>query len=487
MSYLSIGFVFFTLFTFILYNLFPKKIRWYVLLFASILFYSLYDTRYLFFMLFVSLSTYCTARFLGNCKRKKLLLILCIGANVTLWFLLKCLPWLASTFNSIFQVTAPAETPVLFHIVPIGISYYLLQAVGYVIDVYRGQTAPEHHYGKYTLFLSYFPTIVQGPISKYNQLKTSLCAGQRISFDEFRSSLVLIAIGIIKKMVVADRLNIFVNYCFTEYRDLYGIVLYVGALCYTIQLYMDFSGCVDICRGVSRLFGIELMDNFNAPYFSKSIKEFWRRWHISLSTWLKDYVYISLGGSRAGVLRKYLNLTITFLVSGIWHGAGFQFLAWGLAHALYQIIGEITAPIRKFINKLLGIEENSIYHNIYKVVITFHLVLFAWILFRSTDLSAGIEYISHMFSDFQPWALSDGTISDNGISFRQGTVIIFNILFISILDYIKKKKESCVSYDIIKIHFFLRWGIYFLMVFDILFFGVYGSGYDLSGFLYGGF
>lgn len=487
MSYLSINFIFFILFTFILYNLFPKKYRWYVILFASILFYSLYDIRYLLFLLFVALSTYCTARLFEKRERKKTLLILCISANVIVWFLLKCFPWFSYTLNRIFNVVELYEMPVLFHIAPIGISYYLLQAIGYVVDVYREQILPEHHFGKYMLFLSYFPTIVQGPISKYSQLSKPLTDGRRISFDEFRSALVLILLGVIKKMVIADRLNIFATYCFEEYCDLSGIILYVGALCYTIQLYMDFSGCVDICRGVSRLFGIELIDNFNAPYFSKSIKEFWRRWHISLSTWLKDYVYIPLGGSRSGTAKKYINLSITFLVSGIWHGAGFNFLTWGLLHSIYQIFGEISAPIRKFIKKLLGINENSLCDKIYQTVITFNLVLFAWILFRSTSLATGLEYISRMFTDFAPWTLFDGTLSGNGINFRYATVLIFNIIFISLVDFIKKQRKTCVSYAITHTHIFLRWLIYFLMIFDIIFFGVYGSGYDISSFLYGGF
>ena len=299
MNYLSLVFVAFVAVVFGLYNLFPQKHRWKVLLCASLFFYLCYDIKYIIFLMFVAVSTFVTARFGRNKRRNKENLIICILANVSVWFVIKVFPWGINSINAIIErFLGDFRIPIPDFIVPIGISYYVLLAISYLVDVYRQKIVPEKKFTKYLLYLSYFPTIVQGPISKYEQLRETLTAGRRTDYKIFRSSLLLILIGLIKKMVIADQIAILVNYCFDGFSELQGLILYIGAVSYSIQLYMDFSGCVDICRGVSALFGIELIDNFNGPYFSKSIKEFWGRWHISLSTWLKDYVYIPLGGNR---------------------------------------------------------------------------------------------------------------------------------------------------------------------------------------------
>ena len=291
----------------------------------------------------------------------------------------------------------------------------------------------------------------------------------------------------LKKMVIADRVAILANHCFTNYETLEGPILYVGAVCYSIQLYMDFSGCVDICRGVSALFGVELIDNFNAPYFARSIKEFWAKWHISLSSWLKDYVYIPLGGNRKGQARKYVNLLTTFFVSGIWHGAGINFMFWGLLHGLYQTIGDITAEQRKKIRAALQVKEGSVSEKIFQTIITFNLVTFAWIFFRSTRFLSGVEYVSHMLCFSSVEKLFDGSLFIAGFSFVQCVVVLVNIVIISLLDYFRSKQNKDFRNRILDAHIVLRWGIYFILIYDVLLFGVYGQGYDLSGFLYGGF
>lgn len=487
MQYLSFSFLFFVAFIWGIYYFMPQAHRWKILLCASVLFYLAFDIKYIFFLFFVALSTFITARIISKNKSKKVFII-GVLLNILLWFVIKVLPWCGTILNTIIgklfdgsSITLPS------FIVPVGISYYVLMALSYLIDVYKGKIEKEDNFAKYLLYLTYFPTIVQGPISKYDALRSQLCAGTRIHFDQFRQSLLLIMIGLIKKMVIADRVAILANHCFENYADLTGMVLYAGAVCYSIQLYMDFSGCVDICRGVSALFGIDLVDNFNAPYFARSIKEFWAKWHISLSTWLKDYVYIPLGGNRKGKMRKYLNLLLTFFVSGIWHGAGINFIFWGLLQGIYQIIGEVTTDLRAKIRDWLQIAPGSKSEKIYQTIITFNLTTLAWIFFRSGRFLSGVEYVGNMLHFTGLGDLLEGSIFITGFSFAQVIVLVINIAFISILDYLKSKKNIDVKQKILSSHILLRWAIYFLLVYDVILFGVYGAGYDTSGFLYGGF
>ena len=301
-----------------------------------------------------------------------------------------------------------------------------------------------------------------------------------------RDSLLLVLFGLVKKMVIADRLAIFVNTCFGQFADLRGVVLYLAAVGYAIQLYTDFSGCVDICRGVSGLFGVELIPNFNRPYLARSIKDFWGKWHMSLSGWLKDYVYIPLGGNRKGNLCKYLNLLITFLVSGLWHGAGTNFFVWGALHAIYQIIGQCTAGLRSRFRKLICIEENSASEKIYQTLITFHLVTLAWIFFRSTGFMDALQYIGNMFSEAQLWKLVDGSLYTLGLNQNYWGLLIVHIFGLFAIEHFSKDQTSAMA-ALTRQHVIIRWVVYLALIFDVVLFGVYGSGYDLSSFMYGGF
>lgn len=490
MSYNSLPFAVFTAVVLILYYVLPKKLRGGVLLAAGLFFYGYFDIRYFAFLLFTALSTYISARILHRLKKNDLdclVIGVCIGLNTALWFVIKELPWLLTVVSDSFVKNGiTANTPKLSVLVPVGISYFTLQAIGYLVDVSKGKIEPEKRFWKYLLFLSWFPAIVQGPISRYDQLSPQLHNKNRFSFDGMRQGLFLILIGLVKKMVIADRLAIFVNHCFTDFENLGGIVLYAGAIGYSIQLFTDFSGCVDICRGVSKLFGINLINNFNRPYLARSIKEFWGRWHISLSTWLKDYVYISLGGNRKGKFRRYLNIIITFLVSGLWHGAGFTFFIWGLLHALYQVIGDILMPLRRKAKALIGIKEGSSSERIYQTVVTFNLVAFAWIFFRSADLTSAFTYIGNMFSVSDPWVLFDNTLFSFGVSQNAFMLIFIHLIVLFAFERYTGSQEDSISL-IFDQHLIIRWAIYLILIFDVLLFGAYGSGFDMSNFLYGGF
>ena len=477
MNYLSLDFVGFVAAVFLAYYIMPKKVRWGVLLLASLGFYALFDCKYIVFLLFATLSTYATALVVEKGKLKGLWVYLCVLANASVWFYIKELPWMLTKLN------IPATLSVL---VPVGISYFTLQAIAYLVDVAKGKVQAEKNPLKYLLFLSWFPAIVQGPISRYDQLMPQLVNPNKFSFDRTRDGLVLVLFGLTKKMVIADRLAIFANYCFQNYADLQGVILYLGAIAYSLQLYADFSGCVDICRGVSRLFGVELMDNFRSPYSSRSINEFWGRWHISLSSWLKDYIYIPLGGNRKGAFVKYLNIFIVFLVSGLWHGAGLQFFAWGIMHAAFQIAGAITDPLRRKIKDRLDITKDSLVERVLQTLITFHLVALAWIVFRSSGLGTAMEYIKNMFGEAQPWVLFDGSLFTHGVSQTAFNVLLVNIVLLFTLERKFPTSDSFVT-ALTTNHLIIRWFVYIVLIFNVLLFGVYGSGYDLSGFLYGGF
>lgn len=487
MNYLSVYFVVFAAFVFALYYITPKKLRWGVLLLASVVFYGLFDLKYLFFLLFTALSTYVTARVLDKVKRKNALVGLCILVNAGVWFYIKELPWVLTTAARVFnKLGVDFTAPALSVIVPVGISYFTLQAIAYLVDVAKGKVQAERNPLKYLLFLSWFPAIIQGPISRYDQLMPQLVKPNKIFFETFRDGLVLILFGVVKKMVIADRIGIFANYCFQNHADLRGVILYLGAIAYSLQLYADFSGCVDICRGVSSLFGVEIIDNFRRPYASRSIKEFWSRWHISLSTWLKDYIYIPLGGNRKGIFVKYINIIIVFLISGLWHGAGFQFVAWGMMHAAYQIIGDITLPIRRKIKDKLDIKEDSFVERVLQVLVTFHLVALAWIVFRSSGLRTALVYLKNMFASAELWVLFNTSIFEHGVSQNAFSVLIVNLVFLFVVEH-----KFPTSRDSLKAlttsHLIIRWFVYFALIINVLLFGVYGSGYDVAGFLYGGF
>ena len=489
MSYLSLSFAGLTLILCILYHALPKKwnLSGILLLLGSLVFYCSFDLKYLIFLFFTALSTFlCALGIEKHDKHKKKILILCLCINIGVWFAVKVLPFTVNLTNVLLTfagIRYSFRLPAIIQ--PIGISYFTLQAIGYLVDVYRGKTKPEKSPWKYLLFITYFPAIVQGPISRYNELMPQLLNRKPFSFETMRKGLILILFGLVKKMVVADRLGIFVNACFDDYLSFSGAILYLAAVGYAIQLYMDFSGCVDICRGVSTLFNVELTNNFNRPYFATSVKDFWSRWHLSLSRWLKDYVYIPLGGNRKGTWRKYINLLITFLVSGLWHGAGFSFFLWGSLHALYQIIGEVTANFRIAIKQRIGIEAGSLSERIYQTVITFNLVTFAWIFFRADSLTDGILYLGQMFSNVNLFALT-GKMFELGVSKNYFFVLLLHLFVFFTVELCTKNQETAIE-GITKQHLIVRWFIYLVLIFDVLLLGVYGSGYDLSGFMYGGF
>lgn len=476
MEFLSLTFAVFLVITLTCYYIVPKKMRWGVLLAASMIFY-VWSVPYLvIYLLFSALTTYAYGKwFAGQEKSNKGLLALVIGANLAVLLVLKFYPICG------VRLSMPALTLLM----PMGISFYTLQVIAYCVDVSAGKVKAQENFLKYLLFVSFFPQILQGPIPRYEQLRKQLYEGHSFDYETVKKGLQLILWGLFLKMVIADRAAIFVNAVFPKYHLYDGTVLAVAAVLYSIQLYTDFLGCVCIAMGTAECFGIQLQSNFERPYRAVSIKDFWRRWHISLSSWLRDYVYIPLGGNRKGKVRKYGNLLLTFFASGVWHGAGFQYIFWGLMHGGYQIAGEILLPLRKKVRAVLKICETSTVYLIWQRICTFGMVTAAWVIFRAPSLRTGLSMLKTIVTKVTPWVFFDGTLYQFGIEERNFLALILCILFLAVIEHFQEK--GSIREAIARQHMMVRWGIYLGGIALVLVLGVYGPGYDATQFLYGQF
>ena len=483
LHFLSLSFVVFFILVLILYYIVKLKYRWIVLLIVSIVFYLFTGYKAIVFLLFSICTTYLAARIIAcNDKQKsKFVLIITLILNIGFLFFLK---YFINAIPLINHVIPGISITIPELIIPMGISFYTLQSAGYLIDVYREDVMPEKNFAKYALFISFFPHILQGPIASYHQLASQLIYPKPFSYDSFKFSLQLILWGCFKKMVIADRAGIIVDMVHSNITEYAGFELIITAILYSIQLYTDFSGFVDVSRGVAGAFGIDLAHNFNWPYFSQSIQEFWRRWHISLSTWLKKYVYIPLGGSRKGTIRKYLNILATFFVSGLWHGYGLSFIAWGLLHGAYQVIGSIKDGFKTKLQnnpKLRFTQPNKIF----KIVTCFCLVTFAWIFFRAASLTDALIYIKQMFSSFNIWILFNADKFNMGMLPVEYMLLVLSIFTLVVIEYLQGKyklREIIAKQPIV-----FRWLIYFISISVVIIFGSYGPAYNSSSFIYGNF
>lgn len=370
-------------------------------------------------------------------------------------------------------------------LLPIGISFYTLQMLSYLIDVSQGRIRAEKNPIRYLLFITYFPQILQGPIPRFDALAPQLTGEHRFCYETFVGGFELMVWGYFQKMVIADRANIIVNRLFGEYERYPGAYMLLAGVLYSIQLYTDFNGCVCIARGVSEMFGVSLGENFRRPYFATSIQNFWRRWHISLSNWLRDYIYIPLGGSRRGTLRRYRNIALTFAVSGLWHGVGLHYLIWGLLHGMYQIGGSMLMPARDAVVKCLHIDRESFSHKLYQRAVTFFLVMSAWIFFRADNVPQAVAMLRSMVTTFNPWILWDGSIYLLGLSAKNVWVLFWGIalLFgVSALQTKMRLRTKLMEQGIV-----FRYAVVLLAALIIFVFGIYGPGYDAAAFIYGGF
>lgn len=491
MSFASLNYVVFLAVVVILYFVLPHRIRWIWLLAASVFFYVTYDPLCLAVLAAVILITYGAGLLLERQnknadeekakKNKKLILVLSLIISIGVLAFFKYTGFAAEVFVTIANALGAAfPMPDFSIIMPIGISFFTFKVISYLMDIYRGKIEAKRHIGKYALYVSFFPQIISGPIERPETLLKQFDEKKYFSFERMRSALVLILFGLIKKVVIADRMGTLVNTVFNNPGEYTGVPVILAILFYAVQLYCDFSGYSDIAIGTCNLMGFDVMKNFDRPYFSQSIGEFWRRWHISLSSWLRDYLYIPLGGSRVTKARWALNVMIVFLISGLWHGSAMTFIVWGGLHGLYQVIGKFTRKPKDALLMKLGASKESFSYKLLATLCTFALASFAWIFFRASTLSDAFTIIGQALSG----PMSVGKVTSLGLEVYDVVFAIVMSILLFIVEYIGRNGD--LRERLFRQWLPVRWFIYIAMIFIIIMFGIYG---DLSGaaFVYGQF
>jgi D-alanyl-lipoteichoic acid acyltransferase DltB (MBOAT superfamily) len=369
--------------------------RWRLLLLASCYFYMVFQPVYILILFFTIIIDYYAGLWLEKThgKQRKWLLIISLISNVGILAFFKYYNFLNDNLTHLlgfFSVKNPIHY--LDILLPIGLSFHTFQAMSYTIEVYRGNQKAEKHFGIYALYVMFYPQLVAGPIERPQNVLHQFHEKHQYSWEKTKSGLMMIAWGLFKKVVIADRLAMVVDYAYTRPEDKTGFTLLVATFFYTFQIYCDFSGYSEIALGTARVMGFELMENFRSPYFSTSISEFWRRWHISLSTWFRDYLYIPLGGNRVAEWRRYFNQFIVFMASGLWHGAKWTFVVWGSLHGIYLII----AIIRNNYFPALNLPKNR-WGKILNLASTFALVMLAWVFFRANNMRDALIVLKKIF------------------------------------------------------------------------------------------
>lgn len=478
-----------------LYFVIPSKWRKMWLLLASYYFYMSWNAKYVLLIGTSTIATYICGLLLSKCMKekaavwkKKTIIVSCMILNLGILAVFKYGNFTIDSVNAILK---------MFHmnvidrkidlLLPVGISFYTFQALGYIVDVYRGDVEAEKDFCRYALFVSFFPQLVAGPIERSKNLLNQMRGIEKIRLWNARrvtSGAILMVWGFFMKMVISDRIALLVNQVFDNYRVYGSTELILAALGFTVQIYCDFGSYSIIAIGAAKIMGFELMENFNTPYFARNIRDFWSRWHISLSTWFKDYLYIPLGGNRKGKWRKALNLMIVFLVSGLWHGARWNFVVWGGIHGLYQVIGDLSRHTKEKIIKRLQIKTECMSWKLLQTVITFSLVVFAWVFFRADSITDALYFIKRMLIRQTPWALFDGTIYTLGLDATEMNILIFSIIVLLLVDLIKYRKKINLDEFLFEQNIWFEWLVLIVLIGMIFVFGEYGPAFDVQQFIY---
>jgi len=455
-----------------LYYAFTHKWRWLLLLAASYFFYMSWKAEYVILIMVSTLVDYWAGLQMGKAgtrKKKKPYLIFSIIVNLGILAGFKYFNFFSENVNVLFgDLNIFYRIPELKVLLPVGISFYTFQTLSYSIDIYRGITRPEKHLGRFALYVSYFPQLVAGPIERSTNLLPQFHENKTFNPQNLISGLKLMLWGFFKKIVIADRIGIYVTSIYANPGEHTGLPVILATVLFAIQLYCDFSAYTDIARGTARLMGIELMKNFNRPLIAKSLTDFWNRWHISLTTWFRDYLYFSLpdkAGNKVRVWRLQLNIIITFLLMGLWHGANWTFIVFGLIHGVLLVADELTKEPRKAFFRRMGLTKAPFILNSLSILITFSILVFSAYFFRASSLQESFIMIKNSF------------IFDN---FRQSLVdilkdneIMFAILQIILLLWAEwyHSRNNLVKVIAAK-PVWLRWSIYIGFIFYVLIFGI---------------
>ena len=424
----------------------------------------------------------------GGVKRALLYKKWCVGISVVLnlsvLFFFKYFGFVAESINKLFlKLNICMNIPIFDVLLPVGISFYTFQALSYTMDVYRGEIHAEKSFLKYALFVSFFPQLVAGPIERSKNLLTQLSSPSKLTIDKAKESLLLMLWGFFLKIVIADRIAIFVDTVYESPETYGGWYAIVATVFFAFQIYCDFYGYSVIAMGTAKMLGIQLIENFNAPYLSQSITEFWRRWHISLNTWFRDYLYFPLGGNRKGKIRKYFNKMFVFCISGLWHGASWNYLIWGGINGIYQIVGEALEPVRERLIDVCRLDRRTFSHRFLNCIITFVLVDFSWIFFRADGFYNALNIIKSMVRVHNWQILFDGSLYECGLNEHEFRLMFLSIVVLMIAD-IAKKYSIEIRYVIIKQEWWFQCVAIALAICGILLFGIWGYAYSESSFIY---
>lgn len=483
MYFNSMQYAVFLLVVFIIHYILPQKVRYLWLFGASCYFYMCWDAKYIILILGVIITTFGGSliiqkmRLFGRNKAAKVCLSAVIAVNFGLLFYFKYINFAIANMNRLLRRMGSAGISTIETVLPVGISFFVFQAVGYVADVYRGETDAERNFFRYALFVSFFPQLVAGPIERSKNLLKQLAVPAKLDGENIRAGLLYILFGVWQKVLLADNIAVIVNKVYGDYINYTGTQIFLATALFGIEIYCDFGGYTNIAIGSAKLFGIHLMQNFNAPYLATSVTDFWRRWHISLTSWFRDYLYIPLGGNRKGRTRKYKNTLIVFLISGLWHGAGWSYIFWGFFNGIYIVVENIFHKKKA---------ADTMIEKWIKRIGTFLLVDITWFFFRAGSISTAINMIMH--------ACSRGHIGVRGMligkdmalfgSSQTLLIILLGIMILLVIGTIREKEEK----GIVRLFFTqkepVRWIIYFALIFMTIIYGAYGEGYGQTQFIY---
>lgn len=492
----------------LVYFFIPKKLRYIWLLIVSYYFYMGWNAEYALLIAFSTVATFLSGILIDRCnekfchiqtdqetevakynKYKKLIVVICFSVNVGILVFFKYFDFLLDNMNVLLSsvgegVTLHKKFDVLL---PVGISFYTFQALSYSMDVYRGEIKAEKNLFRYALFVSFFPQLVAGPIERSKNLLKQINSVEEINVWEYErivQGLILMLWGLFQKIVIADRAAILVDQVYNSFWMYGSIELILATVLFAVQIYCDFGSYSLIAIGCAKVMGFTLMENFNTPYFATSIKDFWRRWHISLSTWFKDYLYIPLGGNRCSDKRNSLNIVITFLVSGLWHGASWSFIAWGSLHGIYQVIGKYLDPIKEKIELKFHIKTENFSYKLGQILLTFVLVDFAWIFFRMNSLKQSIQFIIRIVSRWDPWVLFDKSLYTIGLNQTEVHILILSLVILLLVDLVRCLKGVTIDIFLSEQNLWFKWTVALLLLFGIIIFGIYGPSLEARQFIY---
>ncbi len=493
--------IFFPIVT-ILYYVIPQKFKYIWLLICSYFFYMCWNAKYALLMLFSTAVTYTGGLLIEYFKGtnwneqkkirfKKLAVFFSFMLNLLVLGYFKYTSFGLHLLAYMFRlVNIELSIPVFDIVLPVGISFYTFQALSYIMDVYRDEIYAEKNFLRYALFVSFFPQLVAGPIERSKNLLKQLAGNKEFCIHTVVHGFWLMLWGYFLKVVLADRAAIFVNTVYNDYTAFEGYFLIVATILFAVQIYCDFYGYSIIAMGAAKILGIDLMENFRAPYLSHTVAEFWRDWHISLTSWFKDYLYIPLGGSKKGRIRKYINKIIVFLISGLWHGAGMSYVIWGLLNGIYQVVGEILNPVKKKIRDLLHINRKNLLYKLARISCTFVLVDFAWIFFRADNVRSALEISKGIIKEiisidgsFITKMFHGSVLTKGGLNEKNLVVLLICICILIFADICKRKGIS-ISKKFQNLPWWEQSLCSVFVICVILIFGIWGPEYDQASFIY---